>query len=98
MVLCLVSQLQCHWFPPHCFWSLGYRKVIHHHSNNTPCQNRLTLIFRLVRALEYSKLAPAGTTSVHNMLEQAASDLVAAGRAEIFSPMYFVLARKPLDS
>lgn len=53
---------------------------------------------RLVRALEYSKLAPTGTTSVHNMLEQAATDLVAAGRAEIFSPMYFVLARKPLDS
>lgn len=52
----------------------------------------------MVRALEYSKLAPTGTTSVHNMLEQAATDLVAAGRAEIFSPMYFVLARKPLDS
>jgi len=51
---------------------------------------------RLVRALEYVKLAPNGTTSVHNMLEQAASDLVAAGQKEIFSPMYFVLARKPL--
>jgi len=53
---------------------------------------------RLVRVLEYTKLAPNGTTRVHDMLEQAASDLVAAGRAEIFSPMYFVLARKPLDS
>jgi len=53
---------------------------------------------RLVRVLEYTKLAPTGTTSVHDMLERAASDLVAAGRAEIFSPMYFVLARKPLDS
>jgi len=51
---------------------------------------------RLVRALEYVKLAPTGTTSVHDMLERAASDLVAAGRAEVFSPMYFVLARKPL--
>jgi len=51
---------------------------------------------RLVRALEYAKLAPSGTTSVHDMLERAASDLVAAGRAEVFSPMYFVLARKPL--
>lgn len=53
---------------------------------------------RMVRVLEYTKLAPAGTTSVHDMLENAASDLVAAGRAEVFSPMYFVLARKPLDS
>jgi sterol 24-C-methyltransferase len=51
---------------------------------------------RMVRILEYTKLAPTGTTSVHDMLERAASDLVAAGRAEVFSPMYFVLARKPL--
>jgi len=53
---------------------------------------------RLVRILEYTKLAPTGTTQVHDMLEKAASDLVAAGRAEIFSPMFFVLARKPLES
>lgn len=53
---------------------------------------------RMVRILEYTKLAPVGTTRVHNMLEQAATDLVAAGRAEVFSPMFFVLARKPLSS
>jgi sterol 24-C-methyltransferase len=53
---------------------------------------------RMVRFLEYTKLAPTGTTAVHNMLEQAATDLVAAGRAGVFSPMYFVLARKPMSS
>jgi len=52
---------------------------------------------RMVRILEYTKLAPVGTTSVHDMLERAASDLVAAGKAEVFSPMFFVLARKPLN-
>jgi len=52
---------------------------------------------RLVRVLEFAKLAPTGTTSVHNMLENAATDLVASGRKEIFSPMFFVLARKPLE-
>jgi len=52
---------------------------------------------RLVRVLEFARLAPEGTTAVHDMLENAASDLVAAGRLEIFSPMFFVLVRKPLD-
>lgn len=53
---------------------------------------------RLVRILEYVKLAPTGTTNVHDMLEKAASDLVAAGREGVFSPMFFVLCRKPLAS
>lgn len=52
----------------------------------------------MVRTLEYVKLAPPKSISVHDMLMNAANDLVNAGRAEIFSPMYFVLARKPLSS
>jgi len=51
---------------------------------------------RLVRALEFAKIAPNGSTKVHDMLESAASDLVAGGQKQIFSPMFFVLARKPL--
>ena len=51
---------------------------------------------RLVRVLEYTHIAPKGSVSVHNMLEEAATDLVAGGQKQIFSPMFFVLARKPL--
>ncbi len=57
----------------------------------------IVFICRLVRVLEYVKLAPGGTTQVHDMLEKAASDLVEAGRREIFSPMFFVLVRKPAE-
>jgi sterol 24-C-methyltransferase len=52
---------------------------------------------RMVRALEYIKLAPVGSVKAHNMLEAAAIDLVAGGQHQIFSPMFFVLARKPLE-
>jgi len=52
---------------------------------------------RLVRAMEYSRIAPPGSVKVHNMLESAATDLVAGGVQQIFSPMFFILARKPLE-
>jgi len=52
---------------------------------------------RLVRALEFCRVAPKGSVSVHDMLEQAAIDLVQGGQKQIFSPMFFVLARKPLS-
>jgi len=51
---------------------------------------------RMVRVLEYCRVAPKGSVSVHDMLEAAAIDLVAGGQKQIFSPMFFVLARKPL--
>jgi len=51
----------------------------------------------LVLLLEKVRLAPAGTTEVSGLLMETADDLVAGGRQEIFSPMYFVLARKPLE-
>jgi len=50
-----------------------------------------------VVGLEKCKIAPTGTTAVHTMLENAARDLVASGRLGIFSPMHFVLVRKPLN-
>eukprot|EP00295_Goniomonas_pacifica_P002334 CAMPEP_0175818758 /NCGR_PEP_ID=MMETSP0107_2-20121207/7715_1 /TAXON_ID=195067 ORGANISM="Goniomonas pacifica, Strain CCMP1869" /NCGR_SAMPLE_ID=MMETSP0107_2 /ASSEMBLY_ACC=CAM_ASM_000203 /LENGTH=348 /DNA_ID=CAMNT_0017130977 /DNA_START=1 /DNA_END=1047 /DNA_ORIENTATION=+ len=49
-----------------------------------------------VWALETARLAPAGSYEVSNTLCQGADGLVAGGKAKIFTPMYFFLARKPL--
>eukprot|EP01088_Endostelium_zonatum_P005319 TRINITY_DN1689_c0_g1_i2.p1 TRINITY_DN1689_c0_g1~~TRINITY_DN1689_c0_g1_i2.p1 ORF type:complete len:205 (-),score=47.56 TRINITY_DN1689_c0_g1_i2:32-646(-) len=51
----------------------------------------------MVMLLEKCRLAPAGTTEVSGLLMETADDLVAGGRQEIFSPMYFFLARKPAN-
>ncbi|XP_077213801.1 cycloartenol-C-24-methyltransferase-like [Tasmannia lanceolata] len=61
---------------------------------------RLTTLGRLitrnmVRALEFVGLAPEGSQRVSSFLEKAAEGLVEGGRKEIFTPMYFFLARKP---
>jgi len=50
---------------------------------------------RLVALLETCKIAPKGTTEVSNLLMATAIDLVNGGKMEIFTPMLFVLARKP---
>lgn len=47
-------------------------------------------------ALEKVGLAPAGTSSVSGFLEKGQEGLCKAGRLEIFTPMYLVVARKPL--
>ncbi|KAF6158545.1 hypothetical protein GIB67_040059 [Kingdonia uniflora] len=62
---------------------------------------RLTAIGRfitknMVKALEFVGLAPEGSQRVQNFLEKAAEGLVEGGKREIFTPMYFFLARKPL--
>ncbi|XP_021280015.1 cycloartenol-C-24-methyltransferase-like [Herrania umbratica] len=62
---------------------------------------RLTAIGRfvtknMVKALEFVGLAPRGSQRVQDFLEKAAEGLVEGGRKEIFTPMYFFLARKPL--
>jgi len=61
---------------------------------------RLTAIGRfitknMVMALETVGLAPKGSQRVQLFLEKAAEGLVDGGRKEIFTPMYFFLARKP---
>ncbi|XP_048330085.1 cycloartenol-C-24-methyltransferase isoform X2 [Ziziphus jujuba] len=61
---------------------------------------RLTAVGRfftknMVRALEFVGLAPKGSQRVQDFLEKAAEGLVAGGKKEIFTPMYFFLARKP---
>ncbi|XP_020697462.1 cycloartenol-C-24-methyltransferase 1-like [Dendrobium catenatum] len=51
----------------------------------------------MVQVLEFVRLAPAGSMRVSSFLEKAAEGLVDGGRMEIFTPMYFFLARKPLS-
>ncbi|XP_010923409.2 cycloartenol-C-24-methyltransferase 1 [Elaeis guineensis] len=62
---------------------------------------RLTAFGRLitrtmVKTLEFLGFAPAGSERVSSFLEKAAEGLVEGGRKEIFTPLYFFLARKPL--
>ncbi|GAM22927.1 hypothetical protein SAMD00019534_061020 [Acytostelium subglobosum LB1] len=50
---------------------------------------------KLCQLLEVVKIAPGGAYDVNVWLQGAAIYLVEGGRKEIFSPMLFVLARKP---
>lgn len=62
-----------------------------------------TLVYRLGRwvalkglgVLESIRLAPAGSASTLDMLQRGANCLCDAGSMQIFSPMWWVLARKP---
>ncbi|KAK8635777.1 hypothetical protein V6N13_004495 [Hibiscus sabdariffa] len=63
---------------------------------------RLTALGRfftrnMVKALEFVGFAPKGSQRVQDFLEKAAEGLVEGGKKEIFTPMYFFLARKPLS-
>jgi len=53
---------------------------------------------KMLWALESLKLAPKGTIDVHNMLVNVSTWLVKGGEKQIFSPSYFYLCRKPLNS
>ena len=46
--------------------------------------------------LELIRLAPKGSGKVREMLRQAQLGLVVGGQTGLFTPMYFVCARKPL--
>uniref|UniRef100_A0A7N0UF34 SAM-dependent methyltransferase Erg6/SMT-type domain-containing protein n=1 Tax=Kalanchoe fedtschenkoi TaxID=63787 RepID=A0A7N0UF34_KALFE len=50
----------------------------------------------MVKALECIGIAPKGSQRVLSFLERAGAGLVEGGKKEIFTPMYFFLARKPL--
>ncbi|KAK4414483.1 Cycloartenol-C-24-methyltransferase [Sesamum alatum] len=61
---------------------------------------RLTAVGRfftrnMVKALEKLGVAPKGSQRVQAFLEKAAEGLLAGGKKEIFTSMYFFLARKP---
>eukprot|EP01121_Diplochlamys_sp_Union-15-3_P013032 TRINITY_DN398_c0_g1_i1.p1 TRINITY_DN398_c0_g1~~TRINITY_DN398_c0_g1_i1.p1 ORF type:complete len:347 (-),score=64.74 TRINITY_DN398_c0_g1_i1:70-1110(-) len=53
---------------------------------------------RFLYLLETFKLAPQGSLKTSDMLNDAAIALVEGGKLDIFTPMYFVLARKPLKA
>ena len=50
---------------------------------------------RSLQVLEMLRIVPRGTVAVSHMLNTAARAFVDAGRLGIFTPMYFLLARKP---
>ena len=51
-----------------------------------------------VWALETLHVAPKGTAAVSSFLVKGADALVAGGRQGIFTPMFFMLVRKPLNA
>ncbi|KAI9347771.1 S-adenosyl-L-methionine-dependent methyltransferase [Zopfochytrium polystomum] len=54
-----------------------------------------TITDTMVAALEFLRIAPAGTGKVSKMLNSAADNLVLAGKEGVFTPMFFFLVRKP---
>ena len=46
--------------------------------------------------LETIRVAPKGSTKVHTVLQTAAWALIAAGKLDIFTPTFRIVARKPL--
>ncbi|KAJ2694998.1 Delta(24)-sterol C-methyltransferase [Coemansia sp. IMI 209128] len=53
--------------------------------------------FGAVKTLETLRIAPKGTAKVQTVLTTAADSLVDGGRLEIFTPMYLIVGRKPLN-
>lgn len=53
-------------------------------------------VHRLVGALEMVGIAPRGTQKTADSLAKAADALVAGGREKLFTPMYMMIAKKPL--
>lgn len=53
---------------------------------------------RALRVLEFCKIAPKGTAEISKILCDTADDLVKGGETEIFTPLLFVLGRKPKTS
>ncbi|OAL61980.1 sterol 24-C-methyltransferase [Trichophyton rubrum] len=49
----------------------------------------------LLKVLEAAKLAPSGTAQTADELSLGADNLVAGGRAGLFTPMYLMIAKKP---
>lgn len=51
---------------------------------------------KAVEVLEILRIAPRGTSATHQMLSNAAEYLVRGGQTGIFTPMLFILAKKPI--
>jgi sterol 24-C-methyltransferase len=56
------------------------------------------LVHRFVGALETIGIAPRGSQKTADSLARAADCLVAGGKEKLFTPMYLMVARKPLDA
>jgi len=52
---------------------------------------------KLMRAMELTRLAPAGTQKSADNLAVAADNLVAGAKLDLFTPMYLMVGRKPLN-
>lgn len=55
-------------------------------------------IHKLIGGLEIFGVAPAGTQKTADALALAADSLVAGAKEDLFTPMYMMIARKPLDA
>lgn len=56
------------------------------------------LIHKFIGGLETVGIAPAGTQKTADALAVAADSLVAGGKENLFTPMYLMIARKPLNA
>ena len=53
-------------------------------------------VHKFVGLLEMTGIAPRGTQKTADSLALAADNLVAGGREKLFTPMYLMVARKPM--
>jgi len=51
---------------------------------------------KMVSWLEWAHIAPKGTTEVSKILMDTADQLVLGGETNVFTPLWFILGRKPL--
>ncbi|BCS21766.1 sterol methyltransferase [Aspergillus puulaauensis] len=56
-----------------------------------------TVTHYMTRALELARILPRGTQAVADSLSLAGDSLVEGGQKDLFTPMYFLLARKPTE-
>lgn len=57
-----------------------------------------TATHSMLFCLEKLGLSPKGSTKVHSVLCKGADALIKGAKSEIFTPMFYVLARKPVES
>ena len=55
-------------------------------------------IHQFIKVLEVLRVAPRGTQKTADSLAKAADCLVAGGRQKLFTPMYLMVARKPVNA
>ena len=86
------KEQDCHiaWYDP-----LLPKYELSHNFQHTPVGRVVLKAF--VGTLEFLGFAPKGSNAVSQFLNKAADGLVAGGQTETFTPMYFTLARKPLN-